>query len=91
MFVYSKEAIQQIGALVREKRLERGLSVRHFAKRVNSNPSSISRMERGLRGMKLAKLREIIAYLNLEVSESVLSEYQKKTITCPRCLARLTV
>ena len=78
----------ELGALIRRVRKERGLSGRWLAKKIGVNASSLSRFERGGRNLGPKKIARVMSYLKIgyRVSEDITNASIE--IRCKRCLHR---
>lgn len=69
----------QVGQLVKQKRLQKGLTVTEFAKRSNLNKSTISRYENGSRKIPMDHLTLFASILDCSPQELLLQN-QPETI-----------
>jgi len=68
------------GEFIKEKRIERGISLREFCKRIESDASNWSKVERGLLAppQDEEKLRKIAQVLNIKFGSSLWEEMKDK-------------
>jgi transcriptional regulator with XRE-family HTH domain len=64
----------QIGERLRERRHERGLSLRDLAERLGCSPSLISQIERGLANPSVSTLYAMVAELEISLDDLLFSE-----------------
>lgn len=70
----------QVGERIRQKRMERGLSVRELARRTEVAPSYISQVERGLTTPSIPKLRHISEVLEVPVFWFFMEDYTPQVV-----------
>lgn len=61
----AQEDASNVGALIRERREARGISLRAFARRCGLSPAHVSKVERGLASPSLTTLTRIVQELDL--------------------------
>lgn len=74
-------SLDELRTLTREYRLLRNLSIRAFARVTKISQSSLSRFERGERGLRRDALKRLCDYLGERYDEAML----RMMATCPNC------
>ena len=69
MVVDSQHTSQEIGARLRRERQQQRISVRELARRIGSDPNTVSRLETGKRRMSVEWLSTLSDALGLRASE----------------------
>ncbi|MFP3852439.1 LexA family protein [Pseudomonas sp. W5-01] len=68
-----KICVMDIGQIIRQARKAKKLSLEQLANEVGSDTGNLSRLERGQQGTTPAKLRQILAYLEIKLTDVQLS------------------
>jgi len=61
----SSDFLKKFGTYIRSKRIEKGLSITEFANLVETDPAFVSRVERGLKDIKLTTVIRFLKALDL--------------------------
>ncbi|MDD2343053.1 MAG: helix-turn-helix transcriptional regulator [Tolumonas sp.] len=61
----NSEFLKNFGTYIRTKRLEKGLSITEFANLAETDPAFVSRVERGLKDIKLTTVIRFLKVLEL--------------------------